>query len=59
VIGRLNHVAIVVPDLDAARAAIQRLGMLETSTLKSGEDLFARNYDTWIGMRKKVVWYSN
>jgi len=23
------------------------------------EDLFAKNYDTWVGMRKKVVWYSN
>ncbi|MDP2007662.1 MAG: AMP-binding protein [Rubrivivax sp.] len=23
------------------------------------EDLFARNYDSWVGMRKKVVWYSN
>jgi long-chain acyl-CoA synthetase len=22
------------------------------------EDLFAQNYDTWVGMRKKVVWYS-
>ncbi len=22
------------------------------------EDLFARNYDTWVGMRKKVVWYA-
>ena len=22
------------------------------------EDLFAKNYDKWVGMRKKVVWYS-
>ena len=22
------------------------------------EDLFAKNYDRWVGMRKKVVWYS-
>ena len=22
------------------------------------EDLFAKNYDTWVGMRKKVVWYA-
>ena len=22
------------------------------------EDLFAQNYDTWVGMRKKVVWYA-
>ncbi len=22
------------------------------------EDLFAQNYDSWVGMRKKVVWYS-
>ncbi|HSQ73842.1 MAG TPA: AMP-binding protein, partial [Rubrivivax sp.] len=21
------------------------------------EDLFARNYDTWVGMRKKIVWH--
>ena len=21
------------------------------------EDLFAKNYDTWVGMRKKVIWY--
>ena len=21
------------------------------------EDLFARNYDTWVGMRKKVIWH--
>jgi len=21
------------------------------------EDMFARNYDTWVGMRKKVVWH--
>jgi long-chain acyl-CoA synthetase len=22
------------------------------------EDLFAKNYDRWVGMRKKVIWYS-
>jgi long-chain acyl-CoA synthetase len=22
------------------------------------EDLFAKNYDKWVGARKKVVWYS-
>jgi long-chain acyl-CoA synthetase len=21
------------------------------------EDLFAKNYDTWVGMRKKVIWH--
>ena len=21
------------------------------------EDMFAQNYDTWVGMRKKVVWH--
>jgi long-chain acyl-CoA synthetase len=22
------------------------------------EDLFAKNYDTWVGMRKKIIWYA-
>jgi long-chain acyl-CoA synthetase len=23
------------------------------------EDLFAKNYDTWVGMRKKVIWHKS